>query len=125
VRHICLDWERGTAVYHVRIYHNGNRIDYHLDRNTLAVVGERSRLHNNASSLSASYQRQMYEIPSISFDQAAAIALTYMGGGIVREVTRSDLWGRPAFDVDITVNGQRWCFYIDIHSGQILRYYRE
>ena len=126
VRHICLDWERGTAVYHVRVYHNGNRIDYHLDRSTLAVVGESARRHNSASPSSTSFRRrQMDEAPAISFNQAGAIALTHKGGGIIREVSRSYIWDRPAFDVDITVNGQRWCFYIDIHTGQILRYYRE
>ena len=126
VRHICLDWERGVAVYHVRVYRNGSRIDYHLDRGNLAVVGEYTRQHNSAFPSSSSFRlRQMDVIPTISFNQAGAIALAYMGGGIVREVSRSYVGDRPAFDVDITVNGQRWCFYIDIHTGQILRYYRE
>ena len=126
VKHICLDWERGVSVYHVRVYRNGSRIDYHLDRSTLAVVGETTRRHNNASPSSSSFRRQQMDVmPTISFNEAGVIALAHMGGGIVREVSRSYIGDRPAFDVDITVNGQRWCFYIDIHTGQILRYYRE
>ena len=125
VRHVCVDWEQGVAVYHVRIYRNGNRMDYHLDRQSLTVVQERSRSHNNASAFSASYQRrQMDVMPSLTFNQAAAIALAYKGGGSVREVSRSYSGGSAAFDVDITtLNGQKWCFYIDIHTGQILRYH--
>ena len=126
VRHICLDWERGHAVYHVRVYNNGNRMDYYIDRGTLAVVHEHSRRHQNASASSSSFQRrQMNVTPAISFNQAAAIALAYKGGGTVREVSRSSTQGRPAFDVDIVVNGQRWCFYIDIHTGHIIRYHRD
>jgi len=126
VRHICLDRERGIFVYHVRIYRDGNRLDFYLDRNNLAVVRERARQHNNASVHSASFQRrQMSTIPYLTFNQAASIALAHKGGGSIREVSRSYIRGRPAFDVDITVNGQRWCFYIDLFTGEIMRYHRE
>ncbi|MDR2167133.1 MAG: PepSY domain-containing protein [Clostridiales bacterium] len=130
VRHICLDWERGVAVYHVRIYHNGNRVDYYLNRDNFEIVRERTRQHNNASPTSSSFRRRAMDItPSLTFAQAAQVALDYMGGTF-REISRSyigpDRNATPVFDVDITAaNGERWCFYIDIHTGAILRYHRE
>jgi len=127
VGHICIDRERGVPVYHVRIYVNENRVDYYLHRETLAVVMERTRRHNNASPLSASFmRRRMDATPALSFNQAADIALLHKGGGRVRDVSRGYLRGVPVFDVDITtVNGEKWCFYIDIHSGVILWYHRD
>jgi len=125
--HICIDWERGVPVYHVRIYVNGNRVDYYLHRDTLAVVMERTRRHNNASlSLASFMRRRMDVMPALSFSQAANIALSHKGGGRVRDVSRGYMRGVPVFDVDITtVNGEKWCFYVDIHSGAILWYHRD
>jgi uncharacterized membrane protein YkoI len=131
IRHICLDRERGVAVYHVRLYDNGNRVDIYLNRSDLSVERHRSREHNSASSSSNSFQRrQMNTTPTLSFNQAANAALSYFGGGTVREVSRSYFGGRgnvtAAFDVDIVAtNGQRWCVYVDIHTGAILHYHRD
>jgi uncharacterized membrane protein YkoI len=131
IRHICLDWERGVAVYHVRLYDSGNRVDIHLNRSDLSVERNRSRQHNNASSSSSSFQRrQMNTTPTLSFNQAADAALAYFGGGTIREVSRSYIGGRgnvtAVFDVDIVAaNGERWCVYVDLHTGAILDYHRD
>jgi uncharacterized membrane protein YkoI len=131
IRHICLDWEQGVAVYHVRLYHNGNRVDIYLNRQTFEVVRNRTRQHNNAAASSSSFQRrQMNTTPTLTWNQAANAALSYFGGGRIREVSRSYIGGRgnttPVFDVDIVAtNGDRWCVYVDIHTGAILDYHRD
>jgi uncharacterized membrane protein YkoI len=120
-----------VAVYHVRLYHNGNRVDYYLDRSTLETVRHRTRQHSNASASSGSFQRrQMNTTPTLTFNQAADAALSYFGGGRIREVSRSYIGGRgnttAVFDVDIvTTGGERWCVYVDLHTGAILRYHRD
>jgi uncharacterized membrane protein YkoI len=130
VRHICIDWEGGQAVYHVRIYRNGNRMDYYLNRNTFEVVRERVRQHQNASPSSSSFRRRQLDVaPTLTFNQAAQVVFAYTGGGAFREISRSYArFGHgetPVFDVDIvTANGERWCFYVDIHTGEIVSYRR-
>ena len=42
------------------------------------------------------------------------------------EVSREYIRGAPVFDVDISApNGERWCFYIDIHTGAVVCYHRD